>query len=149
MENEQVGTVLEDLIATLEDGCKGFADAAEKLSADGHSDLAQELTAFSTERRQFSDELRMAARNLGHDIKEDGSGAGALHRGWIALKDALTGDDAHAVLASAETGEDHAVSEYEEALKADLPSDVREVVARQAMRVRAAHDAVKAMRDRN
>ena len=149
MDNKNVGAVLEDLIATLEDGYKGFADAAEKLAADGHADLAQELTAYSGERRQFADELRMAAQNLGHEIKEDGSGAAALHRGWMAIKDALTGDDAHAVLAAAESGEDHAVSEYEEALASDLPADVREAVARQAMRVRAAHDAVKAMRDQN
>jgi len=149
MENEKVGAVLEDLIATLEDGCKGFSDAAEQLATDGHGDLARELTAYSGERRQFADELRMAAQQMGHEITEDGSGAGALHRGWMAIKDALTGDDAHAVLAAAESGEDHAVSEYEEALKADLPADIREAVARQAMRVRAAHDAVKAMRDQN
>ena len=149
MDNENVGAVLEDLIATLEDGYKGFADAAEKLATDGHAELAQELTAYSGERRQFADELRMAAQKLGHEVKEDGTGAGALHRGWMAIKDALTGDDAHAVLAAAESGEDHAVAQYEEALASDLPADLREAVARQAMRVRAAHDAVKALRDQN
>jgi uncharacterized protein (TIGR02284 family) len=61
----------------------------------------------------------------------------------------LTGDDAHPVLAAAESGEDHAVSEYEDALAMDLPSQVRELVARQAVEVRAAHDVVKAMRDKS
>ena len=54
-----------------------------------------------------------------------------MHRGWLSLKDALTGDDAGAVLKAAATGEDHAVSEYEKALEMDLSAGFREVVARQ------------------
>ena len=149
MENDAVGAVLEDLIETLEDGCKGFDEAARKLRDDGHADLAQTMSGYSQQRRQFSDELRTAARTINYDIKDEGSAAGALHRGWMALKDALTGDDAHAILAAAESGEDHAVSEYEDALAADLPSEVRAVITRQAAAVRSAHDAVKAIRDQN
>lgn len=107
------------------------------------------MSEYSAQRRRFSDELRSAAHSIGHEIEEDGSATGALHRGWIAVKDALTGDDAHAVLAAAETGEDHAVSEYEDALAKGLPAQIKDVVAKQAADVKAAHDAVKAMRDQN
>jgi len=68
-----------------------------------------------------------------------------VHRGWIALKDALTGDDAGAVLKAASTGEDHAVSEYEDALKMDLSAGFRAVVVRQHAAVVAARDEVKAL----
>ncbi len=149
MDKDAAGAVLEDLIETLEDGYKGFGAAAEKLQANGHPDLARTMNEYSAQRRRFSDELRSAARSIGHDIEENGSATGALHRGWIAVKDALTGDDAHAILAAAETGEDHAVSEYEDALDQSLPPEVRDVVAKQAVEVKAAHDAVKAMRDQN
>ena len=149
MDKDAAGAVLEDLIETLEDGYKGFGAAAEKLQANGHPDLARTMTEYSAQRRRFSDELRSAARSIGHDIEENGSATGVLHRGWIAVKDALTGDDAHAILAAAETGEDHAVSEYEDALGQGLPPEVRDVVAKQAAEVKAAHDAVKAMRDQN
>ena len=149
MQNDAAGAVLEDLIETLEDGHKGFGEAAEKLQADGHSSLAQKMMEFSAQRRRFSDELRSMARSIGHEIAENGSATGALHRGWIAVKDALTGDDPHAVLAAAETGEDHAVSEYEDALGKGLPAEIQDLVAKQAAEVRAAHDAVKAMRDQN
>lgn len=149
MQNDAAGAVLEDLIETLEDGHKGFEAAAEKLQANGHPSLAQTMSEFSAQRRRFSDELRSAARSIGHEIEENGSATGALHRGWIAVKDALTGDDAHAVLAAAETGEDHAVSEYEDALAKGLPAQIKDVVAKQAADVKAAHDAVKAMRDQN
>lgn len=149
MEKDAAGAVLEDLIETLEDGCKGFEIAAEKLQANGHPDLARTMNEYSAQRRRFSEELRSAARSIGHEIEENGSATGALHRGWIAVKDALTGDDAHAILAAAETGEDHAVSEYEDALGQGLPAQIREVVAKQAAEVKAAHDSVKAMRDQN
>jgi uncharacterized protein (TIGR02284 family) len=68
-----------------------------------------------------------------------------VHRGWIALKDALTGDDPEAVLKAALTGEDHAVSEYEDALEMDLSAGFREVVVRQQAAVVAARDEVKAL----
>ena len=73
--------------------------------------------------------------------------AGAMQRGWLTLKDAVAGDDPKAVLDAAEQGEDHAVSEFKDALDKDLPADVRTVVERQAQAVRAAHDRVKALRD--
>ena len=147
MTHDEAGAVLENLIQTLEDGRMGFADAAEKLQGSGHADLAGRMTEFGAERARFSDELRMAAKSIGHEVSEAGSGAGALHRGWMALKDALTGDDAKPVLSAAESGEDHAVEQYQEALAADLPSHLHDVIAKQAMKVQAAHDAVRAMRD--
>ena len=69
----------------------------------------------------------------------------ALHRGWIALKDALTGDDPGSVLGACVTGENHAVSEYEKALEQDLSAGFREVVTRQHAAVLAARDEVKAL----
>ena len=68
-----------------------------------------------------------------------------MHRGWISLKDALTGDDADGVLKAALTGEDHAVSEYEKALQQDLSAGFREVVSRQHGAVVAARAEVKAL----
>ena len=62
-------------------------------------------------------------------------------------RDALTGDDADAVLKAAATGEDHAVSEYEDALMMDLSAGFREVVLRQQAAVVAARDEVKALQN--
>ena len=74
-----------------------------------------------------------------------GSAAAALHRGWISLKDALTGDDAGSVLGAAVTGEDHAVSEYEKGLEQDLSAGFREVLRTQHAAVVAARDEVKGL----
>lgn len=148
MKTENVN-VLEDLIETLEDGKKGFEKAAERLEKDGRTDIAGRMREFSQERARFSQELRDLAAREGVEIKEDGSMAGAFHRGWITLTDALTGDDPSAVLSAAESGEDHAVAEFEKALtSAELGEAANAVVARQAAEVKAAHDEVRTFRDR-
>jgi uncharacterized protein (TIGR02284 family) len=86
----------------------------------------------------------------GDKITESGSAAAALHRGWMALKDALSGSDAQGVLDAAEQGEDHAVSEYERALdNTEISIDLRNVIERQYAAVQAAHDEVRSLRDSN
>ena len=70
------------------------------------------MTRFAEQRREFSAELRGMAETYGDAIDEGGSAAAAVHRGWIALKDALTGADPKPVLRAALQGEEHAISEY-------------------------------------
>jgi uncharacterized protein (TIGR02284 family) len=148
MEVDPIAGLIEDLVETLEDGRKGFQKAGELLGESGHNDLAEQMRQFASQRAQFSAELRDLARTKGWDIEEEGSVGAALHRAWMTLADMATGDDAHAVLAAAEQGEDHAVEEFEEAIgRDDLPPEVSSVVARQAQEVRAAHDKVRSLRD--
>lgn len=140
--------VTKDIIETLEDGRKGFADAAEKLAETNRSDLAPKFRELAEQRAGFSAELEQMAAAYGDDIDEDGSVLAAAHRGWMALKDALAGSDPDGVLDAAEQGEDHALGEYRDALEhSDLSADLRTVLVRQQSAVQAAHDEVKRLRD--
>ncbi len=134
-----------DLVETLKDGERGFATAAEKLSDGDHPEWATTLQRLSEQRAGFCREILALGHEYGDDVDAGGSAAAALHRGWISLKDALTGDDAGSVLGAAVTGEDHAVSEYEKALEQDLSAGFRQVVRRQHAAVVAARDEVKAL----
>ena len=140
--------VTKDLIETLEDGKVGFGKAADKLEADGRADIAQQFRGYADQRGRFAQELRDLAAQYGDQIDEDGSLLGALHRGWMSIKDAVSGDDPEGVFDAAEQGEDHAKAEYGDALKADISSHLRTVVERQATQVQLVHDEVKALRDR-
>lgn len=139
--------VTTDLIQTLEDGKKGFTDAADKLADTNRADLAPKFRELAEERAKFSAELETMAAAYGDDIDEDGSVLAAAHRGWMSLKDALSGSDPDGVLDAAEQGEDHAVSEYEKALEADISENLRQTIQRQFVAVKAAHDDVKRLRD--
>jgi uncharacterized protein (TIGR02284 family) len=147
MKTDTTKKVIGDLIETLEDGRKGFAQAADKIAESGQTDIAASLRTFGDQRADFAAELRQLAADQGIELDGSGSMAGAMHRGWISLKDALTGDDPHAVLAAAETGEDHAVGEYRDALDQELPGPVLSVISRQATAVQAVHDNVRTLRD--
>lgn len=139
--------VTKDLIETLEDGRQGFASAAEKLADTDRADLAPKFRELGEQRAGFAAELETIAAQYGDDIDESGSAAAAVHRGWMALKDALAGSDPDGVLDAAEQGEDHAISEYEDALAKDISERLRAVIQRQFTAVQAAHDEVKRLRD--
>lgn len=138
--------VIDDLIGTLEDGRRGFQQAADTL-VESDPGLANRLRELGAERERFSAELREIAARQGYSVSDEGSVAGALHRGWITLKEALATNDRLAVLGAAEKGEDHAVERFESALESDLSDDVRSVVVKQMNAIRRAHDEVRSLRD--
>jgi uncharacterized protein (TIGR02284 family) len=137
--------VAKDLVETLKDGRNGFASAAEKLRDSERPEVAATLQRLSEQREAFARDIVAMGHEYGDDVEESGSVAAALHRGWLSLKDALTGDDASGVLGAAVTGEDHAVSEYEKALGEDLSDGFRSVVQQQHSAIVAARDEVKAL----
>lgn len=139
--------VTKDLMKTLEDGRDGFATGADKLEKDGEAALAHTFRDLGAKRGQMADELRNLAANYGDHIDESGTVAAKVHRGWMAVKDALAGSDPDGVLDAAEQGEDHAVSEYEDALNEDISPEFKTVLQRQLTGIRSAHDQVKALRD--
>ena len=138
-------SVAKELVETLKDGEKGFARAAEHLKDGDHRERATTLQRLSEQRAQFQREIVAMGDDYGDDVDESGTLAASLHRGWISLKDALSGDSAEGILKAALTGEDHAVSEYEKALQQDLSTGFRQVVSRQHDAVVAARDEVKAL----
>lgn len=141
-------TVIKDIVETLEDGRKGFTQSADMLAEKNHRDLAEQMREFAEQRSRFSGELRTLGMSIDTEIDENGSIAGDLHRGWMKLKEAVSGDDAHAILAAAEEGEDHAKDEYRKALdNTELPANVRSILTRQAEAVEKAHDRVRELRD--
>ncbi len=137
--------IIDDLIETLKDGQEGFKQAAEGVKDPQLKSLFDE---YSRQRAHFAMELQVEARSMGESEPEtSGSAAGALHRGWINLKSALTRGDDHAILAECERGEDSAVDEFKKALNNGLSAPVQQIVSRQYTQIKEAHDRVKHLRD--
>jgi len=142
--NDNVISTLNNLIQTCRDGQEGFKEAAEGVK---RSDLKTIFYEFSQQRAEFAGVLQGLVRSLGGDPETEGSFSGALHRGWIDLKSAITGEDDEAILNECERGEDSAKSAYADALKTSLPANVDDIVRQQSQAVQAAHNRVKALRD--
>ncbi len=144
IDNDTVISTLNGLIETCRDGQQGFKEAAEGV---GRADLKTVFYEYSQQRATFVGDLQALVQTLGGDPENTGSIAGAVHRGWINLKAAITGKDDTAILDEAERGEDVAKSEYKKALETKLPSHIQTTVQAQYAEVQKAHDKVKALRD--
>jgi uncharacterized protein (TIGR02284 family) len=137
--------IIDDLIETLKDGQEGFKQAAESVK---DLQLKSLFSEYFQQRARFAVELRSKAQSPDdRESKMSGSAAGALHRGWINLKSAVTEGDDHAILAECERGEDSAVEEYRKALNDGLAAPVQDIVSRQYAEIQKAHDRVKQLRD--
>ena len=137
--------IIDDLIKTLKDGQEGFKQAAEGVK---DPQLKSLFNDYAQQRARLMVELRSIAQTPDErepDVR--GSATGALHRGWINLKSALSRGDDHAILAECERGEDSAVEEYQKALNDGLSAPVREIVSRQYAEIKAAHDHIRDLRD--
>lgn len=137
--------VASQLAKTLANGREGYEKAAEKVGASGHAEVVTRFREFAAQRAEMGAELEQIAAAYGDDVESRATVPGALHRGWMALKDALTGDDLAAVVSTAEQGEDHALEEYRDAIGADISPEFRTVLQRQMNMVQSAHDYVRAL----
>lgn len=145
LDRDDLIATLNDLIEISKDGERGY-----KAAADDVTEAQLKETFFDGARScaEGARELQAQVSHLGGDPERRGSLSGALHRGWLDAKSAVTGRDALAVLEEVERGEDVAVRVYREALEKALPADVRLTVQRQFDGVMANHARAKALRDR-
>jgi uncharacterized protein (TIGR02284 family) len=144
MDENNAVSVLKNLIETCKDGQKGYQDAAEHVK---RSDLKTYFNEQSMERGGFAQELQNELPKVGEpDKKVSGSASAAMHRAWIDTKVALGGGD-KTILESVEKGEDDAKEAYQKALSGSLPTNVVDIVRRQAASVLRAHDQVRMLRD--
>ena len=137
-------STLNDLIEISRDGEAGFRKAAE----DAHS--SELKTLFASRAAEISAavlELQTQVTALGGKPEDSGSVSGALHRGWLSLREAVTSRDDKAILEETEKGEDVAKKNYHDALEKELPADVRAIVERQYQGVLQNHDRVRDLRD--
>ena len=142
--NDDVISTLNGLIETCKDGQNGFTEAADGVE---RSDLKSLFYEFAQQRSQFAGELQTLVQTLGGDPENSGSISGALHRGWINIKSAVTGKDEASILNECERVEDVAKNAYKNALETSLPAHILDTVQTQYAAVQSAHDRVKALRD--
>lgn len=141
---DKVESTLKDLIETLRDGHQGFTELGHRLQ---DSDAKRFFLEETQVRAQYAAELENELHRMGvKDVKVSTSATSKAHRVWAELKSKLGGGD-HALLETAEQGEDVAKKAYVDALKDELPTPLRQLLVSQQEHVNMAHDKVKALRD--
>ena len=139
--------ILNDLVHINNDRIAGYERAIKEAGED-NADLKEVFSRFIADSHQCKMELGTEIQALGEDMDTDSTTSGKIYRAWMDVKAVFTGHSRKAILENCEFGEDAAQRAYREALDDDeLPAFLRETITRQQLRLRAAHDEIKAMRD--
>lgn len=143
---ENTAEVLNDLIQINNDRIEGYQRAAKETD-EKDIDLRAIFNDMADESRKYVSELSTYVTVRGEETAEGTTLKGKIYRAWMDVKATFTGKDRKAILASCEFGEDAAQKAYDEALKEDIPAEVRRVITEQKASLRNSHDKIKRMRD--
>jgi len=130
------------LIEACHDGKNGFAAAAKAVSAEEPL-LKAELMQYSHQRADFAEDLEHEMVLIGEEPVHHGTVSGAMHRGWMNLKNAVAESDRHGVLTECLRGEASAIEAYWEALSAELPALLENVVRLQMAAIERVHNRIQ------
>lgn len=145
MSTTKTVSTLNDLIEINNDRVAGYKTA---ISETENSQLRHTFTEMSLTSEKNLSELIKEVYGLDGKPEEGTRATGKLFRAWMDLKASLSGNDAHAILASCEFGEDKALEAYKEALKDEsLTMEQKAMVVSQQTALRADHDRIRALRD--
>lgn len=137
-------TTLNTLIGTLIDSIEGYQKAAADTT---NQRFAEMFNARAQERQQALTGLQAAVARLGGNPEDDGTTAGAVHRGWLKLKEAVVGQDDETIVKTVEEGEDYLKEKFETAMQhKDLPPEARAAVEQAWQSVRAGHDEMSRLK---
>lgn len=138
---------LKELILLNNDRYEGYQKAVDQTNDE---DLKQLFSTLSEQSNRYSSELQSHFPDKDDMPKSDETkNTGKLYRVWMDIKNALSTNDRHSVLAACEYGEDVIKKGYEDALKnrEDLDAQALSVIQRQYDSLLEAHNRVKALRD--
>lgn len=144
---EQTVEILNDLVKIHNDRVAGYERAIKETPAED-TDLRQLFTSFIADSHQYKLALATEIQTYARDIENTTTSGGDIHRAWINVKAFFTGHNPKAVLEECEFGEDATQKAYRSALEDDnLPAYIIDILTEQEIRLKAAHDKVKALRD--
>ncbi|MGO3181709.1 MAG: ferritin-like domain-containing protein [Aequorivita sp.] len=136
---------LQELLEKNYDAQNGFTKAMEEAKNPNLKGFLQKQAA---QRSRFSNELTNELRNLNEEPKESGSIKGDLHRTWIDIKSAVSGNEDEAVLEECIRGEKASWDEYDTKLKKEnFPPNIASVLNKQASEIHNTLSKVKTLED--
>ncbi|MEO5493255.1 MAG: PA2169 family four-helix-bundle protein [Sphingomonas sp.] len=132
---------LNSLIATTIDSVDGYTEAAKDAENGRYTRM---FTSRADERRQVASSLQAEVSRLGGNPEDDGTALAGVHRVFLNLKSAVTGQDDQAIVNEVERGEDHIKAKFEDAMNDDgLTAETRSAIGAAWGSVKAGHDEMR------
>lgn len=142
--SEETLAKIRELRQLCVDSSKGFEECAALID---RGEIQAAFRAIAAERAELATVLASQISWNDSPEPEPGSYLAAMHRAWIAVREACSSDSLGVVLSEAERGEDEIKHAFEGALKQTVNSPIHDVLARQYDSVKRTHDAVRDFRD--
>lgn len=140
---------LRELAQAVRDSVVGYCEATDDVESP---DLKQLFRQIANDREQIVEELSHYVQLNDADadgVAEDTSFASKLHRAWIDLRAAVTGNDDAQTLTECERGEEHLKNKYEELLPEVAGSPVTDVLNAQYARINGTLKEVRRLKERH
>ena len=125
---------LNHLVHINRDAEAGFRTAAGNVK---NSEIETLFHGYAKQHVKFITELQGEIGRLGGNPSDSGTLSGALHRGWMDVKSALTGHSAGSMLAACETGEQSAEAAYTEAADANPTGQTHTLIEKHRQQISA------------
>lgn len=138
-------SLLQRLLDADVDGSRAFDEAAELV---GVPHLAELFKRIATERREMAEELARYLGDRGGQPDADGTLISTVHRAWVRLKAAVSGNDEAMILEEVESFDDQVRQMYDHAMSVALPEETRAMLARHRDAIDAGNERVRAMHGR-
>ncbi len=128
--NEKAVDVLQELNQFVNDRIEGYKHAAKLTKDPVHQTYYNDLAKESS---RFSNEINNTISKLGGTTEKDTTIKGKIYRGWMDVKNTVTGKDEESVIESNIFGEEWAQKAYNDALdhRNELPQNVVQMVEKQ------------------
>lgn len=144
MEHESSIATTNDLVVHVFDSIDGYRTAAQNSTNER---LAQSFATLSEQRVNLASEMQAHVRTLGGKPEDEGSLSGMAHRGFLKLRDAISGQDDNSVLAEVDRGEDFLKQRFIVALENDrLEPNSRARIAQWRERILEDHRSIQQWR---
>jgi uncharacterized protein (TIGR02284 family) len=141
--NSGLVDTLREVGKIVRDSEEGYRHAANDIDDWQLRSMFLELARVRSEQGDEID--RLLQRFGGEAVPKGGSTSGTMHRVFVDLKAAITGNSRRAVVDEVARGESYAEAVFDKALRADLPMDVQQIIRRQHNSVRESRDRVRRM----
>ena len=147
---EEKINVLNELIQFNNDRIEGYEKVSEETDAVD-ADLRVLFAKMANDSRSYRKDLSSLVTQLGGEVETEGSVSASVHRAWIDLKTAVTGNDRDAVLSSCEFGENAILKAYDAVLDntESFTSEEVAVIAEQRNGLRNAEAAISNYKEIN
>lgn len=138
---EEIANNLNQLLEKTYDAEKGYKDAASNVK--------------DAKMKTFLEEQAKQRYDFGHDIKQEikafdqkpdkgGSAKGSLHRTWMDVKTAFSGNENETVMEEVQRGEKAAIEDYDDILaEKELPPSTKTMLQGQRQKIEQAQQSAQ------